>query len=127
MVESLEAIIAGHAFFSGLEDRYLQSLTGCATNLRFDAGAYLFREGESTDHFYLIRQGKVAIEISAPPRKPIIVQSLSDGDVLGWSWLVPPYQWRFLPVLSNRFGRSRSMANACGRDAKKITTWAMSC
>ena len=95
MVESLETIIAGHSFFSGLEERYLQSLTGCATNLRFDAGAYLFREGETTDHFYLIRQGKVAIEISAPPRKPIIVQSLSDGDVLGWSWLVPPYQWRF--------------------------------
>jgi len=95
MVESLEAIIADHSFFSDLEQRYVQSLTGCAANVRFDAGTYLFREGEPADHFYLIRQGKAAIEISAPPRKPIIVQTLSGGDVLGWSWLVPPYQWRF--------------------------------
>jgi len=95
MVESLEAIIANHSFFSDLEQRYVQSLTGCAANVRFDAGTYLFREGEPADHFYLIRQGKAAIEISAPPRKPIIVQTLSGGDVLGWSWLVPPYQWRF--------------------------------
>jgi len=95
MVESLEAIIAGHSFFSGLEGRYVQSLTGCAANVRFDAGTYLFREGEPANHFYLIREGKAAIEISAPPRKPISVQTLSDGDVLGWSWLVPPYEWRF--------------------------------
>jgi CRP/FNR family transcriptional regulator, cyclic AMP receptor protein len=60
-----------------------------------DAGKYVFREGEPADHFYLIRQGRVAIEISAPPRKAIIVQTLSAGDVLGWSGLVPPYQWRF--------------------------------
>src|SRR5215510_15489002 len=95
MVESLEAIIADHSFFSDLEQRYVQSLTGCATNVRFDARTYLFREGEPADHFYLIRQGKVAIEISAPPRKPIIVQTLGSGEVLGWSWLVPPYRWRF--------------------------------
>jgi len=95
MVESLEDIIAGHSFFSDLDERHVQSLTGCAANVRFDAGTYLFREGEQANHFYLIRQGKVAIEISAPPRKPIIVQTLSDGDVLGWSWLVPPYEWRF--------------------------------
>ena len=95
MVESLEAVIAGHLFFSDLEERYVQSLTGCAANVRFDAGIYLFREGEPANHFYLIRHGKVAIEIFAPPRKGIIVQTLSAGDALGWSWLVPPYQWRF--------------------------------
>jgi len=95
MVESLEAIIADHSFFSDLEPRYVQSLTGCAANVRFDAGTYLFREGEPADRFYLIRQGKAAIEISAPPRKPIIVQTLGAGEILGWSWLVPPYQWRF--------------------------------
>ena len=95
MVESLEGLIAGHLFFSDLDERHVQSLTGCAANVRFDAGTYLFREGEQANHFYLIRQGTVAIEISAPPRKPIIVQTLSDGEVLGWSWLVPPYQWRF--------------------------------
>jgi len=95
MVESLEVLIAGHSFFSDLEEEYVRSLTGCAANVRFDSGTYVFHEGEPADHFYLIRQGRVAIEISAPPRKPIIVQTLSAGDVLGWSWLVAPYQWRF--------------------------------
>src|SRR5215470_2949611 len=95
MVESLEDIIAGHSFFSTLEQQYVQSLTGCAANVRFGAGTYVFREGGPADHFYLIRQGRVAIEISAPPRKPITVQTLSAGDVLGWSWLAPPYEWRF--------------------------------
>jgi CRP-like cAMP-binding protein len=95
MVESLEVLIAGHSFFSDLEKEYVRSLTECAANVRFDSGTYVFHEGEPADHFYLIRQGRVAIEISAPPRKPIIVQTLSAGDVLGWSWLVAPYQWRF--------------------------------
>src|SRR5262245_35083507 len=95
MVESLEAIIAGHSFFSDFEQRCVQSLTGCATNVRFNAGTYIFREDEPANHFYLIRQGRVAIELSAPPRRPIIVQTLGAGEVLGWSWLVPPYQWRF--------------------------------
>src|SRR5689334_21802639 len=94
-MESLEAIIAGHSFFSDLEDRYVQSLTGCAANVRFDAGTYLFRESEPANHFYLIRAGRAAIEIAAPPRKPIIVQTLGAGEILGWSWLVPPYEWRF--------------------------------
>jgi CRP-like cAMP-binding protein len=95
MVESLEVLIAGHSFFSDLEEKYVRSLTGCAANVRFDSGTYVFHEGEPADHFYLIRQGRVAVEISAPPQKPIIVQTLSAGDVLGWSWLVAPYQWRF--------------------------------
>jgi hypothetical protein len=37
----------------------------------------------------------VALEIFAPQREPIVVQTLEAGDVLGWSWLVPPYEWRF--------------------------------
>ena len=111
MVESLESIIAGHSFFSDLEERYVQSLTGCAANVRFDAGTYLFREGEPANHFYLIRQGKVAIEISAPPRKPIIVQTLSAGEILGWSWLVPPYQWRLQ-------ARAVELVRAIALDAK---------
>src|SRR5262249_27614279 len=95
MIESLEGLIAGHSFFSNLKEEYVRSVTACASNLRFEAGTYICREGEPADHFYLIRQGRVAVEISAPPRKPIIVQTVSAGDVLGWSWLVPPYEWRF--------------------------------
>lgn len=91
-METLERILAGHEFFKGL-DRYLPLLTGCATNVRFNADAYLFREGEAADRFFLIREGRVALEVSVPDRGPVVVQTLGPGEVLGWSWLFPPYQW----------------------------------
>ncbi|HET6414046.1 MAG TPA: cyclic nucleotide-binding domain-containing protein [Anaeromyxobacter sp.] len=94
-METLERIIAEHPFFSGLESYYLGLLVGCAKNVRFEAGTYIFKEGEEANEFYLIRAGKVALEIFAPQRKPIIVSTRGEGQVVGWSWLLPPYQWRF--------------------------------
>jgi len=94
-METLERIIAEHPFFVGLESYYSNLLTGCASNVRFDTGIYIFKEGEEANEFYLIRSGKVALEIFAPQRKPIILATLSQGEILGWSWLLPPYQWRF--------------------------------
>ena len=94
-METLERILSEHPFFKGLEEPYLQLLVGCASNVRFNAGEVVFREGEQANQFYLIRQGKVAVETFAPSRGPIIVQTLGEGEVLGWSWLVAPYRWRF--------------------------------
>lgn len=94
-METLERILAEHPFFKGLEEPYLQLLVGCASNVRFNAGEVIFREGEQANKFYLIRQGKVAVEMFAPSRGPIILQTLGEGEVLGWSWLVSPYKWRF--------------------------------
>lgn len=94
-METLERIIAEHRFFAGLESYYTDLLVGCASNVRFEAGAYIFKEGGEANEFYLIRSGRVALEISAPQRKPIIVETLSEGDILGWSWLLPPYHWKF--------------------------------
>ena len=94
-METLERTLARHPFFEGLEPEYLRLLTGCASNARFEAGAYIFREGEEANQFYLLRQGRVALEIFAPQSPPIIIETLEEEDVLGWSWLVAPYYWRF--------------------------------
>jgi CRP/FNR family transcriptional regulator, cyclic AMP receptor protein len=94
-METLERIIAEHPFFAGLESYYTDLLVDCASNVRFEAGAYIFKEGGAANEFYLIRSGKIALEIFAPPRRPIIVETLAEGDVLGWSWLLPPYHWKF--------------------------------
>jgi len=94
-METLERTIAEHPFFSGLESSYTGLLVGCAANARFVGGTYIFKEGEEANQFYLIRSGKVALEIFAPHRKPIVVATLGEGDVLGWSWLFPPYLWKF--------------------------------
>ncbi len=73
----------------------MELVVSCASNVRFDAGTYIFKEGSDANAFYLIREGLVALEISAPQCKPIILETLGAGDILGWSWLLPPFQWKF--------------------------------
>jgi CRP-like cAMP-binding protein len=94
-METLEPILAKHPFLRGLEPRHLKVLVGCASNVRFNAGQFLFHEGEEANEFYMIREGKVAVQIQGAERGPITVQTIGEGEVLGWSWLIPPYRWRF--------------------------------
>jgi len=94
-MQTLEPVLAEHPFFQGLAPEYLRVLVGCASNVRFEAGQQIFREGEEANEFYLIRHGKVALEVYVPGRGSITIQTLGVGEILGWSWLVPPYQWRF--------------------------------
>jgi len=94
-METLEQILAESPFLHGLQKHHLELITGCASNVRFDGGQYLFHEGEEAEKFFLIRHGRVAIEVFAPDRGALAIQTLEPGDILGWSWLVPPYQWRF--------------------------------
>ena len=94
-MQTLEPVLAEHPFFQGLAPEYLRVLVGCASNVRFESGQQLFREGEEANEFYLIRHGKVALEVYVPGRGSITIQTLGVGEILGWSWLVPPYQWRF--------------------------------
>jgi CRP-like cAMP-binding protein len=114
-METLERILTEHPFFEGLEPAYVQLLVSCASNVRFDAGQAIFREGEQASHLYLLRQGKVALEINAPHRRPIVIQTLDQGDILGWSWLVPPYHWRF-------GARAVQMTRAIALDGKCLRT-----
>ena len=94
-MDNLAGILGEHPFFHGLDPEYLDIIVGCAANQRFDAGEFIFREGEDANRVYLIRQGKVALEVFAPNRGAIVIQTLDEAELLGWSWLIPPYQWRF--------------------------------
>ena len=94
-MENLEHIIAEHPFFEGLDSEFTKLMVSCASNVRFKAGIYILKEGDPANTFYLIREGKVAVEVFAPQRQPIIVATLSVGELLGWSWLLPPFQWKF--------------------------------
>jgi CRP-like cAMP-binding protein len=93
-MENLERILAEHPFFRGLESRYINLMVGCASNVVFKAGEYVFREGEEATKFYIIRHGKVVLEWFVPQKGALSIQTFQDGDVLGWSWMVPPHQWR---------------------------------
>jgi len=95
MPQSLEPIIREHPFFKGMDDRYIRIIVGCAKNVRFESGDVVLREGDPADQFYLIREGLVAVELMIPNRGFTTVQTIGDGDILGWSWLLPPYRSRF--------------------------------
>jgi CRP/FNR family cyclic AMP-dependent transcriptional regulator len=94
-MKALEDLIIELPFFRGLGAEHIKSLAGCARDIRFEAGETIFREGEEANHFYVIRQGRVALNIQGAHRGPITIQTVEDGEVLGWSWLIPPYKWRF--------------------------------
>ena len=94
-VEGLERIVRQHPFFAGLDESFLELVVGCAKNVRFKAGEYMFREGGPADQFYLIREGRVALEIAAPGSGAVVFQTVAEGEVVGVSWLFPPYRWTF--------------------------------
>ena len=94
-MESLQRILSEHPFTHGLEKHHLALLAGCASNVHFEPGQRIFREGEEANHFYLIREGKVAVELYGAERGALTILTLGPGEVLGWSWLIPPYRWKF--------------------------------
>ncbi len=95
MMKSIEEILAQHSFLKGLDSDIVALIAGCASNARFAVGEYLFRETEEADSFYLVRQGTVALEMHVPGRDPVVFLTLKEGEMLGISWLFPPYRWSY--------------------------------
>jgi CRP/FNR family cyclic AMP-dependent transcriptional regulator len=111
MIEGLDRFVREHPFFAGLDEEYIQLIAGCARNVRFNAGQYLYHHGDSADEFFLIRHGRVALEMSAPGRAAVTFQTLSEGEIVGVSWLLPPYRWAY-------DARAVDLVRAIGMDAK---------
>ena len=87
--------LGGHPFLCGLTRDQLALLTDCALPAQFKAGQIIFREGEKAKLFYLIEKGKVVLESNAEFGEPVVIDTIGAGDLLGWSWMMPPYKWRF--------------------------------
>ena len=88
--DSLETL----PFFEGMPPEDLEFLAGCAAYARYKSGDFLLLSGQNAEAFYVLLEGDVALEMAASNRT-LTAQTLHGGDVLGWSWLVPPYQWHF--------------------------------
>ncbi|HVW46418.1 MAG TPA: cyclic nucleotide-binding domain-containing protein [Solirubrobacterales bacterium] len=93
-MQGLEELIAAAPVFAGLAPDQLELVAGCGANRRAEAGEVLFREGDPADLFFLIRAGTIALEVHSPGRGALVIDTLHDGDLVGWSWLFPPYRWR---------------------------------
>lgn len=94
-MHTLDEIVTESPVFAGLDPDQLQLIVGCAQNAAFFAGERLFREGEAADTFYLVRRGRVALTAHVPGRGEVTIDTVEPGEVLGWSWLFPPYTWHF--------------------------------
>jgi len=94
-MRDLEQILREHPFLDGMDEEHVKLLVGCASNVVFKPGQFIIREGDDADAFYFIREGQVLIETHIPQQGPVFIRSREAGEVLGWSWLVPPYRWHF--------------------------------
>ena len=92
---SIRDLIVGHEFFAALEPADIDLVAGCGRNVVFPAGATIAHAGDAADTFYVVRDGRVALEVHSPGRGTLVVDTAGTGDVAGWSWLFPPYEWRF--------------------------------
>jgi len=89
------ADLAGHAFLRGMADGHLAVLARDCWVVPVRRGHVFFAEGDTAHRFWLIRSGHVALDVHAAGGQELIVETLGQGDLLGLSWLVPPYQWQF--------------------------------
>lgn len=113
-MKSLASVIAEVPLFKDMRPEYLELLSGCASNTKFDAGSYIYRQGDPADRFYVIRHGRVSQEIFVPQRGPVTVRTLKEGEILGWAWLIPPYE-RELDARAIVLTRAIAFDGACLR------------
>ena len=94
-LNNLTTIIAQQPFFDGLSERHIQILSESAMLIEFEAGHWIFRQGDPANRFYLILSGKVLIESELEQGRMIPIRTLGPGDNLAWAWLFPPYYMHF--------------------------------
>jgi hypothetical protein len=89
------AALERHSFFRGVAPPLLDLLSSQANDFAIASGQHLGRENQPATRFFALYSGRVALDIPTPNRGPVTVQTISAGEVVGWSWLVPPHQWKF--------------------------------
>jgi CRP-like cAMP-binding protein len=94
-IETFEKTLAAHPFFDNLDAAHLATIVSCTTNVKFEAGEFIIREGTPADRFYVLRHGKIGVEVFVQGRGAVRLETLEAGEVLGWSWLFPPYKAHF--------------------------------
>ena len=94
-MKKINEIIKEHPFFKDFSEDELKFVESCAQNKVFKKNEFIAHENDEANEFYLIRKGKVAICANIPHKEDLIIQTISDGEILGWSWLFAPYQWMF--------------------------------
>ena len=93
--EAMKRMLVDFPLIIDIGEKYIDVITQNSSIVRFNPGDSIIHAGDPADRFYLIRHGEVAIETYAPERGPIVVQTVGEGEMIGWSWFIPPYKWHF--------------------------------
>ena len=94
-VDHLHHDLGAHRFVDGLPPRLVDVLAGMARFCEHPAGAWLAQQGEPADEFHLVLEGRVAVEVAAAGRDPLVIATVHAGEVVGWSWMLAPHVWHF--------------------------------
>jgi CRP/FNR family cyclic AMP-dependent transcriptional regulator len=92
-MKSIADELAEHPFFADLPVATTELIAGCGRNEVYPADTVIAAEGSEANEFFVIRRGRVAVQLHAAPTGTARLQTLDGGDILGWSWLFPPYRW----------------------------------
>jgi CRP/FNR family transcriptional regulator, cyclic AMP receptor protein len=96
--QSIKKYLLTHSFFSGLNDGTLDFLCQCSSSHEIKKGLILFQQGANADKFYVIHNGRISIQMPAIMGPNLLIQTLENDHILGWSWMIPPYKWSFQAV-----------------------------
>jgi CRP-like cAMP-binding protein len=91
--QTIEGMVRDHPFFLTMDPKHLPMLCAKARLVELARGDLLFQVGEPANRFYLIESGEVSLETRTQSGDNLEIKALGGGDVLGWSWLVPPFCW----------------------------------
>jgi CRP/FNR family cyclic AMP-dependent transcriptional regulator len=95
MIEVTAEALASHPFLHGMSSGHLAVLANAAHDVAFPARHRLFEDGGSASRFWLIQSGHVALDLHVPGQGRMKIDTIGMGELLGWSWLFPPYTWSF--------------------------------
>jgi CRP/FNR family transcriptional regulator, cyclic AMP receptor protein len=118
MIEVTAESLSGHPFLHGMSRDHLAVLAGTARDVTFPARHRLFEDGGSASRFWLIQSGHVALDLDIPGQGRMRIGTIGMGELLGWSWLFPPYRWAFGAVAARRveaFEFDARAVRACGQ------------
>ena len=102
MIEVTPAALAAHPFLHGMSHDQLAALAATASDVTFPARYRLFEDGGNATRFWLIQSGHVSLDLHIPGEGPVVIETIGMGELLGWSWLFPPYRWAFGAVAATR-------------------------
>src|SRR5438477_3742086 len=102
MIEVTAEALASHPFLHGMPRDHLAVLAGTARDVTFPVRHRLFEDGGSATRFWLIQSGHVALDLHVPGQGRMKIDTIGMCELLGWSWLFPPYRWAFGAVAATQ-------------------------